>query len=160
MAYDMFIDIDGIPGESLDKTYKDKIAVYNYSFGVAQVGTFAYNSGGGAGKSEFQTLNFTKFTDSATHLLFLYCANGTHIPKAQLFIRKAGGTQKEFLKVLITDVIVQSFQNVGNGTDEQPLEQIALGFSSIKVSYAKQKQDGSMEAFKDAGWNLKENVKL
>jgi type VI secretion system secreted protein Hcp len=162
MAYDIFIDIDGIPGESLDAKYKDKIAVLSYSFGVSQSGTFAYNSGGGAGKSDFTSFTFRKHTDSATHLLFQHCAIGQHIPKVQLIVRKAGGEQREFFKVNFTDVIVQSFNTIGDTTssDSQPLEEITLGFSTIKVSYAKQKQDGSMEAFKDAGWSLKENQKL
>lgn len=162
MAYDVFIDIDGIPGESLDAKYKDKIAVRSFSFGVAQSGTFAHNSGGGAGKADFSALKFLKHTDSATHLLFLHCANGQHIKQATLIVRKAGGEQRDFLKILLTDVLVQSFSSVGdpNGPEHQPLEEVTLGFSAIKVSYAKQKQDGSMEAFKDAGWSVKENRKL
>jgi len=162
MAYDVFLDIDGIPGESMDAKYKDKIAVRSFSFGVSQAGSFAHNSGGGAGKADFTAFKFLKHTDSASHLLFLHCANGQHIKQAVLIVRKAGGEQRDFLKVTMTDVLVQSFSTVGDpqGAESQPLEDVTLGFSTIKFSYAKQKQDGSMEAFKDAGWSLKENRKL
>lgn len=162
MAYDVFLDIDGIPGESMDAKYKDKIAVRSFSFGVSQAGSFQHNSGGGAGKADFSVFRFMKHTDSASHLLFLHCATGTHIKQATLMVRKAGGEQRDFLKVLMTDVLVQSYSTSGDphGPDHQPLEDVTLGFSTIKYSYAKQKQDGSMEAFKDAGWSLKENKKL
>lgn len=162
MAYDAFIDIDGIPGESMDSKYKDKIAVRSFAFGVTQAGSFAHNSGGGAGKADFSSFKFVKHTDSASHLLFLHCANGQHIKQAVLIVRKAGGEQRDFLKVTMTDVLVQSFNTIGDphGPEHQPLEDVTLGFSTIKFSYAKQKQDGSMDGFKDAGWSLKENRKL
>ncbi|MCM8738878.1 type VI secretion system tube protein Hcp [Azospirillum sp. A1-3] len=162
MAYDVFIDIDGIQGESMDSKYKDKIAVRSFSFGVAQAGTFSHNSGGGAGKADFSALKILKHTDSASHLLFLHCASGTHIKQATVIVRKAGGEQRDFFKILLSDLLVQSFNAVGDpqGPESQPLEEVTFNYSSIKISYAKQKQDGSMEAFKDAGWSLKENKKL
>lgn len=162
MAYDVFFDIEGIKGESLDAKYKDKIAVRSFSFGVAQHGTFSSNSGGGAGKSDFSTLKFLKFTDISSHVLFLHCATGKHIPKATLIARKAGGGQQDFFKVVLTDLIVQSFNLAGEpqGSDHQPVEEVTLGFSKIEVHYAKQKQDGSMEAFAQAGWDLKQNKQV
>lgn len=162
MAYDAFLDIDGIPGESLDSKYKDKISLRSFSFGVTQTGTFQHNSGGGAGKADFTSFKFLKYTDSSSHLLFVNCASGQHIKQATLIVRKAGGEQREFLKVTMTDVLVQSFSTVGDphGAESQPLEDVTLGFSTIKFSYARQKQDGGMDAFKEAGWSLKENRKL
>lgn len=162
MAYDVFFDIEGIPGESLDSKFKDKIEVFSFSFCERQAGTFAYGSGGGAGKVDFSSLKFTKATDAATHLLFLHCAEGRHIPKATLFVRKAGGGQQDFFKIALTDLIVSSFTLTGSPASDytKPLEDVELQFSTMKVSYSKQKQDGSQEAFKDAGWSIKENKKL
>jgi type VI secretion system secreted protein Hcp len=161
MAYDMFLDIDGIPGEAMDSKYKDKIIVNGFSFGVSQSGSFAVGSGGGAGKADFTTLHISKGSDASSHLLFLNCANGSHIKQATLILRKAGGEQRDFMKVLMTDLLVSNFSVAGSeNSDVMPREEVSFSFSSIKFSYAKQKQDGSMEAFKEAGWNLKENKKL
>lgn len=162
MAYDIFIDIDGIPGEAMDAKYKDKIIVRGFSWGAAQTGTFAHGSGGGAGKVDINSLKFSKNSDVASHLLLMHCCTGTHIKQATLILRKAGGEQRDFLKILITDVIVARFDIIGDpdSHDAQPLEEVVLAFSTVKFSYAKQKQDGTMEAFKDTGWSLKENKKI
>ena len=40
----------------------------------------------------------------------LNCANGAHIKEGNFVVRKAGGTQLEYLKIKLTDVLVSSFK--------------------------------------------------
>ncbi|SNS92389.1 MULTISPECIES: type VI secretion system tube protein Hcp [unclassified Azospirillum] len=163
--YDAYFDIEGVPGESEDSKYKDKITVVSFGFDAKQAGTFSYGSGGGAGKVDFKPFKFTKVVDTASHLLFLCCAEGRHIAKATLYVRKSGGGLQDFLKITFTDLIISSYNLVGEPTADRdkatkPTEEIEIQFSSIKLSYSKQKNDGTQEAFKEAGWSVKENRKL
>ena len=50
MAVDMFLELDGIKGETVDKAYKSKNAmdILAWSWGVSNTGTFHHGSGGGA----------------------------------------------------------------------------------------------------------------
>ena len=46
MAFDAFLKIDGIPGESSDDKHKDWIEILSYSHGVSQSGSGSRSSGG------------------------------------------------------------------------------------------------------------------
>jgi type VI secretion system secreted protein Hcp len=66
MAVDMFIKIDDIKGESIDKTHKGEVQVLAWSWGATQSGSTHTGTGGGAGKVNVQDLSFTKYIDKAT----------------------------------------------------------------------------------------------
>ena len=78
MSSDMFIKITGVKGESTDHKYKGEIDVLAWSWGMSNSGTFHAGSGGGAGKCNYQDISFTKYVDSSSPNLMLYCANGKH----------------------------------------------------------------------------------
>ena len=99
MANDYHLDLEGIPGESKDDKFKDKIHITSYGNGVHNPGSASIGGGAGTGRSTFQDMTFTKSIDKASPKLFLHCATGVHIPKATLFIRKAGTKQQEFYTI-------------------------------------------------------------
>src|SRR5215475_13562619 len=99
MAYDAFLKLDGIKGESQDHKHKGEIDVMSFSFGAQQVGAQATGGGGGSGKVSFQDFHIVKKVDAASPLLMLNCASGTHIKEANFVVRKAGGDQLEYLKI-------------------------------------------------------------
>ena len=163
-AVDYFLKIDGIDGESTDEQHKGAVNVESFSWGASQAGSFATGGGGGAGKVQFQDFHFTANTSKASPKLFLACATGEHIKKAQLFCRKAGGASAngggfEFLKLTLEDVLVSSFNQSGNNGDF-PKESVSFVFGKIEVQYIPQKSDGTADAAVSAGWNVKANQKV
>jgi type VI secretion system secreted protein Hcp len=162
MAYDMFIDIEGIPGESTDAKLKDKINVFGFTWGVAQQGSFSHGNTSAVGKADIRSLRFLKRTDASSHLLFINCVTGAHIKQATLIVRKQGGSPLEFLKIQMNDIVVESFEFTGKPSIENthPEEEVGLAFSSVKILYAKQKDERSLDAYKEVGWSLKENKRL
>ena len=58
-AQDMFLCIEGAPGESLDKRHPDCIDVLAWSWGMSQSGTTHTAGGTGAGQANFQDLSVT-----------------------------------------------------------------------------------------------------
>ena len=160
-AVDYFLKIDGISGESTDKTHKAEIEVQSFSFGETQIGTASHGGGAGAGKVQMQDFHFVTQFSKASPSLFLACATGQHIKKAELFCRKAGGKQEEFLKITLSDLIVSSYQTGGSGhSDIVPTDQISLNFAKLEMEYKEQKADGSVGGATKAGWDLKANVKV
>ena len=160
-AVDYFLKIEGIPGESTDKVHKGEIQVESFSFGETQLGTGAHGGGAGAGKVQMQDFHFVKQFSKASPTLFLACATGQHIKKAELFCRKAGGKQEEFLKVTMTDILISSYQTGGSGgSDVIPVDQISFNFSKLEMEYKEQKADGSVAGPVKAGYDLKANTKV
>lgn len=160
MAVDMFLKIEGIKGESQDKSHQNEIDIQSYSWGVSQSGTLAFGGGGGAGKAQFQDLHFTSKVSKASPLLFLGCATGEHIKDATLSVRKAGAQQQDFLIIKLNDVLVSSYQTSGSSGGDIPTEQISLNYSKIEYFYKPQNEDGSLGGEIRAGWDLKLNKKI
>lgn len=158
MASDFLLEIDGIKGESNDSKHKETIEIESFSWGVSNSGSHAAGSGGGAGKASFQDLHCTANVNKSSPVLMLSCANGKHIKKAVLFVRKQGKDQQEFYTVTLEDLLVSSYQSGDStGGNPVPTDQFSLNFAKIKFEYKLQKPDGSLGAPSTGTWNLKEN---
>src|SRR5262249_39119028 len=126
---DMFLKIDGIEGESLDANHKNEVEILSFSVGAAQPGSAGHGGGSGVGKVQVQDFHFTKYMDKATPKLFEACCTGKHTAKVVLTCRKAGGSQQEYFKVTMSEVLVSSIQKSGSGGDALPTESVTLNFS-------------------------------
>jgi type VI secretion system secreted protein Hcp len=161
MAVDMFLELDGIKGETVDKTFKSKNAmdVLAWSWGLSNTGTFHSGGGGGAGKANFQDLTVTKYIDLASPNLMLYCANGKHAAKGVLTVRKAGENPLEYLKITLTNILVTGYSTGGSGGEERLTENVTLNFAQVKVEYAAQDDKGGKSGTNDFTWKIDENTK-
>jgi type VI secretion system secreted protein Hcp len=135
-ADDYFLEIDGIEGE---------LEIDSFSWGANQAGAHGAGGGGGAGKVQMQDFHFVMKTGKASAKLFLACASGQHIKEVVLTVRKAGGTQQEYLVVRLTDVLVSSFQSGGSG-DLGPTDEVSLNYTKIHYSVHEIMPDGSVGA--------------
>ncbi len=157
MAVDMFLKIDGIEGESTDNRHKGTIEISSFSWGVSNTSTRGGGGGGGAGKVNFQDLSFMSRVSKASPVLFLACCKGNHIPKATLFVRKAGGEQQDyFVRVLLEEVLVSSYQTGGSSGEDSPTESFSLNYTKIEYDYKSQNADG-VGVLIGAFWDLARN---
>jgi type VI secretion system secreted protein Hcp len=155
-ATDFFLDIDGIPGDSQDKTYKGKIDIQSWSWGESNAGSGDQGGGHGAGRVSMQDFHFTMMVSNASPKLILACAQGDHIKKATVICRKAGGKEAvEYVKIIFEDVYVSSYQTGGSGSGVTPIDQISLGYEKVKYEYTTQKPDGTKDKTVTVGWDLK-----
>src|SRR6266508_4609493 len=129
MAVDMYFKIGDIKGEATDKVHKEEIDVLAWSWGASQSGTTHQGTGAGAGKVNVQDVSFTKWVDKSSPVLLKHCCTGAHIATATLVVRKAGGTQLEYIKLLLTDLIVTSVSTGGSGGEDRLTENITLNFA-------------------------------
>lgn len=143
MAVDMFMKIDNIKGESIDKTHDGDIQVLSWSWGATNSANAHMGGGAGSGKVNVQDLTFTKHVDSSSHNLISSCFNGEHFKMAKLVVRKAGKTPLEFIKIQLDQVFVTSVQTGGSGGEDRLSENITLNFAKFKFEYTPQKADGS-----------------
>ncbi len=161
MAVDMFLELDGIDGETVDKVFKDKkaIDILAWSWGLSNAGTFHSGTGGGAGKANFQDISVTKFVDLASPNLMLCCANGKHIEKGVITVRKAGENPLEYLKITMQKILVTSYATGGSGGEDRLTESVSLNFAQVKVDYAQQADKGGKKGTQSFDWNIAENAK-
>src|SRR5256885_4223522 len=116
-AFDYFLKLDGIPGESADAKHKGEIDVLSWSWGESQEIAAAPGGGLGAGKVAMTDLHVSANLSKASPQLLLACAAGTHINSAVLTGRKPGKGQTEFLTFSLSDVLVSGYQTGGAPTE-------------------------------------------
>jgi type VI secretion system secreted protein Hcp len=153
MAFDAFLKIEGIEGESTDKTHPGEIEVSSFSWGVSNPTSIGSGGGGSTGKAVLQDFHFGMPTSKASPNLMLACATGRHTPQATLTLRR--GTF-EFLKIKLSDCLVSSYELGGDNTSasddpNSPLDQLSLAFVKIDFLYTVQRTGETVESSFDAG---------
>lgn len=146
MANDIFLKIDGIPGESQDAAHKNEIEVISWEFKATQKGSSAIGGGSGAGKVKMDDFLFRMYTGRATPKLMEACATGKHIAEANFSVRKAGGQPFDYIRIKFKDLIISSYQTGGSG--EIPVESCSFNFTYMHYDYWEQDAKGK---FKHAG---------
>ena len=139
-AADYLLEIDGIKGESADPQRPETIEIQSFSWGMSNSASTS-GGGGGAGKVSFSDMHFTTKISKATPQLLIACATTNPIPRAILFVRKAGTTPQEYYTVTMQNVLVSSTQHSGasstssTGGDPVPTEQLSLNFERITITH-------------------------
>jgi type VI secretion system secreted protein Hcp len=155
----IFLEFDGIDGESRDNEFSNAIDVLSFSEGAS----IASSSQSGTTQSvpSFQNITVVKWLDSSSPRLRVKMAEGSLSPSATLYVRRDSGDRPfVFYEVELKNVFITSFSTSAAGGDDQLSEQITLGFEEIKWTYYKQALDGSPDGEVSEGWNIKLNKKL
>jgi type VI secretion system secreted protein Hcp len=134
--------------------------VLSFSFGETQSRPSGTGGGAGAGKVQMSDFSFTARTTKASPQLFLSCAQGKHLKEAILTVRKAGGSQQEYLIIKLNDVLVSAYALAPGEGESEPHDAFSLNFLKLSYDYKPQKADGSLDAPVHAGWDLSKNVKI
>lgn len=154
-AVQMFLAMEGVPGESRDRDHAGEIDVLSWSWGAAAAivtgGDFSRNRG----RFDVQEFSFTHHVDKASPVLFLRCATGQHIPEATFTVRTAGPEGSDYLVIKLTDVMVSSVAPGGGSAG--PTEAVTLNFAKVEMEYRAQRADGSADTPVRAGWDLVQN---
>lgn len=157
MATDVYLQIDGIKGESQDTAHQGWIEITAAQWGVVQPRSATASTGGGhtAERCEHRTLALSKLADLASPLLMQTCSMGKTIPKAKLeFMRADGdGHRIKYYEVELENVMIANVeQMIHDGTILH--DEIGLRFSKVKWKYTQQKIGGGASGNTSGGWDL------
>ena len=159
MAIDVYLQIDGIKGESKDDKHKDWIECSSVHWSMSQPKSATSSTCGGhtAERAEFSDVNLTKAADLASPILAQHCAMGKTIPKVVIeFMRADGGTTVKYYEVVLENVIIaMCAQGVSPGDVMQ--EQLGLKFGKVTWKYCQQKIAGGAGDNTAGGWDLSTN---
>jgi type VI secretion system secreted protein Hcp len=162
MAFDTFIKIEGIEGESTDDKHAGWIEVISYDTGVKQKTSATASSAGGGSteRADFDHFSLIKQLDKASPKLALACADGTHIDSILVEVCRAGTEKVKFMEYKMTNCIISKVKTTGGGGDI-PAESVSIDFGKIEWAYTVQKRQGGGAAGNVAGgWDLQKNCKV
>jgi len=159
VAFDTFLKLDGLDGESTRAGFEKWIEIYSFSFGGSNPTTVGSGAAGmAAGKVSLSSFNVMKKTEAGSPTLFSKCCMGDSFKSANVVLNKASGDKKvplSFLKFDFTEVYVDSIQWSGSsGGDDTPTESVSFAFASVVITYTPQTVKGTGGTAVIANWNL------
>jgi type VI secretion system secreted protein Hcp len=162
MAFDCFLKISTVPGESTDDKHKDWIEILSFSHGVSQPSAGSASTAGGraAERCDHQDFSVVKTLDKASPKLFLACCKGEHIPEVTLNLCRSTGDKQKYMEYKMTDVIVSSLRPGGSsqGGESLPLEEVSFNYGKIEMTYtATDHKTGKSAGDVKSHWSLVEN---
>jgi len=110
------------------------ISVESWSWGVTNAATDGGGGGGGTGRASLSELKITKTVDRASPVLAFKCASGQHIPEVVLTVDRPVGSNRPYLEIKLTDVIVTSVKPGGSG-DAIPIEEVTFTYDRVRLTY-------------------------
>jgi len=160
MAIDVYLQLDGIKGESMDDKHKDWIECTSVNWGVVQPRSATSSTAGGhtAERAELSDILFHKVADLSSPILMQMCAMGKTVAKAKFeFMRADGnGVPIKYFEIELDNVLIgQITPGVSSGSFMS--ENVGLKYSKIKWKYSQQKVGGGAGGNTAGGWDLATN---
>lgn len=157
MAWDAYLTVDGVSGESQRKGHEGEIEIISFSFGGSNPSSVGIGSGGGTGTVNLSSVNFVKMTDAASAELFKHMCMGKHFPKAKMTAYKSGGDKPlDYLIFEFEEFYVDNISWSGSqGGSEIPTESVSASFGSVKITYNEQNPDGTKGGAHEGGWDVR-----
>ncbi len=154
-----FIKFDSIDGEANDKDHK------GWS-DIAQFGQAMHKPGGGAtgatrrsGDVIMEDLSVTKELDKASPKIAEAVCTGQVVPKVEIDLTASttGEGRVSYYKYELKNVAVTSYNISGSGqSDDVPMEDMALNYEEIKVSYNECDNQGKSKGTVEMTWKVEE----
>lgn len=161
MAFDAFMKIAGIPGESTDAKHADWIEILSFSHGISQAASSQASSRGGltAGRADFQDFSIVKTLDKASPKLYQACAKGEHFDDVSIELCRSSDDKQKYMVFTLKDAVVSSVRPGGSAKsgDDVPLEEVSFRFGEISWEYTTLDSKGKPKGNVSASWNLKTN---
>ena len=156
---DIFLDLEGIDGESQDSKHKNEIDILSYTQSFRRTVT---SGAGGAtsGKVNIGDITVLKNIDKSSPKLIEAVATGKHIPKATITFRSVGEKAPEYYVVTLTDVLITAVDQTDQPDPAKIVERVQLNATKFEYEYREQKADGSLGAPIKFGYDIKANQKF
>lgn len=143
-AFDGFLLLEGIPGESTDARHENWIDVEAFTQAVSKSGI----------KPSFSELWLQKSQDKTSPELALRAANGKPIPRAMLELTQPGDTRLRFYQITLSNCLVRTVQISGATGQTRPSEAIGLDYQWISWTYTEFDATGRPRRDISSYWDL------
>ena len=149
---DIFLALDGIPGDSDDAAHKNEISIESFAF-------LAKRPTATPGATKLSSLRLDKVYDVSSPKLFAAATSGRRIKSAILtFSTSSDPSGTDVLTYKLSDVTVTSYEQGGANPDTKPLgsleEEIGLRAARVSVSEKRLGANGKPAAPVTATWQV------
>jgi len=133
---DIYMNVDGIEGESLNSNYVDWIEIESYVLSMSLPEVTLSSSSRGTPKKINSPIEITKVLDKSTPLLFEKLAKGENISHIDIVVTQSSGRDGESTLLMIqlgNAMIVGA--TTGGSNDGIPMDQFSIMYETITMEY-------------------------
>jgi type VI secretion system secreted protein Hcp len=135
--YNIFVNVQGIPGESISASHPNTIEATGLSFGVTNTFTNTCSS--------FLDLSVAKAVDKASPQLMLRCAQGALLSQVILYVQKfVSGSPQDYLVLRLEHVQISGMTD-GSRTNGPPTEVVTFRPTRVTMTYTLFDQNGGVQ---------------
>lgn len=145
----LFLKIANVDGESKDVNHAGWIDVHSVNWGTAR-------NSNGVGTVHYRNLVVHAVLDKAAPTLLLYSSNAKKIKAVEVSGCKAGGTQIEFYRITLENVVVVEVSISDSGFESDAVYEFQA--DKVKMQYWEQSSLGGKAAETRGGWDIKNNT--
>ena len=152
MTIQMFLQLDGIEGESTDAHHRGEIDLTGWTWGLTDPASGGASGGAGPAKLAIRDIAIQKPMDLASPLLIAFAAEGRRIASGTITNRRASGG--EFLVVRLSDIAVTSVGETATHEANHVVETVTLAFGKIELDYRPTLVNGTLGPQKTFRWDV------
>jgi len=153
----LFIKIIGsdgnmIQGEATIKGHENEIEAFSYGQDITNC------CGELVGKTTIGKFIANIQLNKASNILKGILIKGLHLKSVEVTARKSGGSQVDYYKIKMEEVIISQMTEGQPDLTKIPQEQVSFNAARIGWTYYPQKNDGSPGTPVKFGWDIKKNI--
>lgn len=157
MAGEIFLELAGLKGESIDTLHPDTIECHSCHLGVSNPSSIGTGTTGHGNKRGMPSdISLTMNPSKASPELWMKCVLGEHFADGKIyFVKATGSTPVDWEVWSMKKVFITSW----NQTPE--MDSVTLAFGEIEFTYKPQKsEDGSADADVVMAYNFETREKV
>jgi len=154
-----YIKFDGVDGEAKDKDHNNWSDIAAFGQGLHQPGSGSTGPTRRRGKVVLDDITVSKELDKASPKIAEAVCKGKVFPKVEIHLTASytDGGRVTYYAYELKNVLVTSYNiNGGGQSDEVPMEDFALNFEEIKVTYTETNKKGKKKGSVEYSWKVEE----
>ena len=162
MAFDGFLKIDGVDGESTDSKHSKWIEIHSFHHHVSQPTGGSGSSGSARAGERVNIGDFSvvKSIGKDSPKLNLHCCNGKHFSEVTIELCRSTGDKQAYLKYTLSDVLITHVRIGGSAKEGHsvPVEEIGFAPGKFEITYtATDPKTGKASGDVKMHWSVNEN---
>jgi type VI secretion system secreted protein Hcp len=154
-----YIKFDGVDGESKDKDHNGWSDLASFGQGLHQPGGSATGATRRRGDVIMNDISCSKELDKASPKIAESICKGKVFPKVEIDLTASytDAGRQTYFRYELKNVLVTSYNVGGTGQSESvPMEDFALNFEEIKVTYTENDSKGKKKGQVEYNWKVEE----
>jgi len=139
---DIFLNLDGIKGESVDARHKDQINILSYTQSFKNT---VSTGGAGAGNVTCGDITVLKNIDKSSPALIQAVTSGQHIKQAVISFRSINNAKSnaDYYVVTLEDILITSIDQTDQPDPAKIVERVSINASTFDFKYQQQSAAGA-----------------